>query len=214
MLVQNRIAVFFVIFLLGALAPGAGAQSIDSTSPSETYIFAGFGGFIPIRESYRLNYSTSLGGIPLEVMGGVMMPVSHTTLVPLTIRYQRREAKFVSSTSIGVLSFEPGARFFLERERRNDIRLFGGIEGLLAEATVQGQYESTSDGTTPIAATASKIYMNYGIGLDLGATYELAPASAIDVIIHIANYFGSPISSGGVGNLGGVSIGVAYRAGF
>ena len=190
------------------------AQVTDTLNPSATYVFGGVGGFIPMRDSYRLNYSTTLAGIPLELLGGVLMPISKTTLVPLTVRYIRREANFVSSTAIKVLSFEPGARFFLERKRTGDIQLFGGIEGLLAQATVEGNYESTTDGSSPVPATASKSYLNYGLGIDIGATYEFAPMSAIDAIVHIATYFGSPVSTGGIGNIGGVSIDAAFREGF
>jgi hypothetical protein len=213
-LVQKRIFGILLV-ALAILAPAARAQTApDSAATSTTYVFGGLGGFIPLRDSYRINYSTSLAGIPLEIFGGVLMPVSKTTLVPLTVRYIRREANFVSSTSIGVLSFEPGVRFFLEHEHHGDIRLFGGVEGLLAQATIQGDYEATADGASPTPARASKSYTNYGLGLDLGATYEIAQTSAVDVIIHIASYFGSPISSGGIGNIGGVSIGAVYRIGF
>jgi hypothetical protein len=213
--VLQRSLLVVVSFLQFAFAMPAKAQSIvDSTSLSTTYLFAGFGGFIPLRESYRLNYSTSLGGIPLEMMGGVLMPISQTLLVPLTVRYIRREANFISSASIKVLSFEPGVRFFLERHRENDIRVFGGIEGLLAQATVAGEYESTVDGSSPIPATTSKTHLNYGVGFDIGATYGITVTSAVDVVVHVSSYFGSSAASGGVGNIGGVSIGAAYRIGF
>jgi hypothetical protein len=212
--VQKQLFVI-VLIILAAFAPEIRAQNAaDSSATSATYLFGGLGGFIPLRDSYRLNYSTSLAGIPLEVFGGVLMPVSKTTLVPLTVRYIRREANFGTSTSIRVLSFEPGARFFLERERKGDIRLFGGIDGLLAQATIEGAYDATADGTSPTQATASKGYLNYGLGLDLGATYEVMDRNFIDVLVHISSYFGSPISSGGIGNIGGVSIGAAYRIGF
>jgi hypothetical protein len=202
------------IVLLVIAGSSACAQGPADSSQTATYVFAGVGGFIPIRESYRINYSTSLGGLPIEVMGGVLMPVSEATSVPLTVRYERREASFVSSTSISVLSFEPGVRYYLERQRHGDIRIFGGLSGLIAQATVQGTYDATSDGSSPEPATTSKSYLNFGLGIDIGATYPIASQSWLDAVIHIANYLGSPISTGGIGNIGGVSLGAAYRIGF
>src|ERR1035437_7175462 len=113
----------------------------DSDQLSTTYLFAGLGGFIPMRDSYRLNYSTKLAGVPLEIQGGVMMPISPSLLVPVTVRDQRREANFIAGTSISVISVEPGVRLYLERQRDRDLRLFGMVEALLARATVQSTYD-------------------------------------------------------------------------
>src|SRR5689334_22268092 len=89
------------------------AAPFDSTELKSTYIFAGIGGFIPLHESYRINYSTKVAGLPIELVGGLLFPFARDMFVPLTVRYVRREANFVDGTSIGVISLEPGVRMFL-----------------------------------------------------------------------------------------------------
>ncbi|MDP4198375.1 MAG: hypothetical protein Q8922_04345 [Bacteroidota bacterium] len=210
-----RIVVSFILLSLACAESSAQSQtSADTTQLSSAHLFAGFGGFIPLRDSYRINYSTNLGGLPLEVFGGVMMPISVSTLVPVTIRYERRAANFITGTSIGVISIEPGVRYYLEHQRDRDLRLFGMIEALLARATVQSTYDASADGTVTGQAAVSKDYFNMGIGLDVGASYPLSPSSAIDGIVHVATYLGNPVSSGGLGNIGGVSLDLMYRAEF
>ncbi len=187
---------------------------MESAQLSGAYLFAGFGGFIPFRDSYRLNYSTNLGGVPVELYGGVMVPVSPSAFAPVTIRYERREANFISGTAIRVISVEPGVRFYLERQRDQDLRLFGMVEALLARATVQSTYDVSSDGTVTGQASAQKDYYNLGIGLDLGMSYPLTASTALDGTVHVATYLANPVTSGGLGNIGGVSLTVVYRFGF
>ncbi|MFI5202257.1 MAG: hypothetical protein ACHQNE_07710 [Candidatus Kapaibacterium sp.] len=196
---------------------GQSNSSVADSTPkdaSSAYLFAGIGGFIPLDESYRVNYSTSLGGIPMEVSGGFLFPVGPGVFVPLTARYVRREANFVTGTSIEVLSIEPGIRFFLEREHEHDLRMFGAVEALLGQATVQGNYDATADGTTISAATAQSNYYDLGLGFDLGLTYPLTSTTALDASVHIAIFLASPVTQGGLGNIGGVSLTAAYRFGF
>ncbi len=186
----------------------------DSTS--STYLFAGAGGFIPLDDSYRVNYSTNLGGLPIEINGGFLFPVSASSFVPLTVRYTRRTANFVSGMSIEVLSIEPGYRLFLdpEHERGHDLRLFGAAEALLGQAFVEGQYDASADGTTTASMIAGRDYLDLGLGVDLGLTYPFTASTGLDAMVHIAVYFTSPILQGGLGDIGGVSLTAAYRFGF
>ena len=204
----------FLVMVLPLVAFAQAGTMDSSKQESSSYVFAGIGGFIPLDESYRINYSTNLGGIPIEVMGGFLFPISANSFVPLTARYERRTANFVTNTSIEVLSIEPGFRFFLEPEREKDLRLFGAAEMLLGQAVVHGTYDVSNDGTVVGSAPAEKDYLDLGFGFDLGLTYPFSPTTALDATVHLAIYVTSPVSQGGLGNIGGVSLTAAYRFGF
>jgi len=207
-----------VAVLFAAFAPYSRAQSGGVLKPDtatySTYAFVALGGFIPTQESYRINYSTSLGGLPFELSGGLIFPVTENAMVPLTMRYIQRKANFVSDTKVSVISIEPGIRLFLERARQQDLRLFAAIEGLFARASASGTIDASNDGNTVTAKVAEKDYLNYGLGIDVGVMYPLTRTSALDGIVHIASYFGSSVDHGGIGNIGGVSLVAAYRVEF
>jgi hypothetical protein len=195
------------------------AAQADSVELKNTYLFAGLGAFIPTGQSYGQNYSTRLAGLPVELNGGLLFPITNDIGVPLTVRYLRRVANFVKNGSIGVLSIEPGIRVYLERQRTGEFRLFGGLAALLTRATVSGEYDATrvsSNGTVTVLGTAlaEQPYLDAGMGIDLGFSYPLTRNSALDAAVHIAFYFASPVSYGGLGNIGGVSLGADYRFGF
>jgi len=212
----TTVSVAFALLLGIGLGIGYCQQPVSpaTADSNTTYIFAGIGGFIPTQDAYRINYSTKTAALPVEVNGGFLFPVSHVILVPLTVRYIRREAIFVSGMSIGVLSLEPGVRFFLEPARDKDLRLFAGVEGLLVKTSVSGVFDLSSDGSVTGSASNTKDYFNYGAGLDLGLTYPLTHTTALDGIVHVAFFFGDPVEHGGLGNIGGVSLVAAYRFGF
>jgi len=189
-------------------------EKIDSAEIKSTYVFAGLGAFIPTGQSYSINYSTSIAGLPMELNGGLMFPVSNDILVPLEVRYVRRVANFVDGAAISVFSIEPGARFYLERQRFKDLRLFGAVSGLLAQASVSGNYYVSQNGTITGTAVAKQSYLDVGLGLDIGFSYPLTAISALDGGVHVAIYFASPVSSGGLGNIGGISLCADYRFGF
>ena len=192
----------------------------DQPDINITYLFAGIGGFIPTSKSYSENYSTRLGGLPIELSGGLLFPVGNDVFVPLTVRYIRREANFVTGMSIDVTSIEPGVRFFFEHQASptmqhdREIRLFGGAELLLADASAVGLYDVSPNGTVTGAALAQRDYFNLGLGFDLGLMYPCTPTTALDVTVHLAAFLASPVSDGGLGNIGGVSITADYRFGF
>ncbi len=187
-----------------------------------TYVFLAIGGFIPTSQSYRLNFANSFVGLPVELSGGLLFPIAHDVFVPFTVRYEHRTANFVTGMSMAVTTIEPGVRYFFQREDPSpsgsamihELRIFGAIEGLLAEASIAGSYDVSSDGTVTGTAQAQRSYFNVGIGIDLGLMYPLTPISALEVSVHFANFFANPISDGGLGNIGGVSISGAYRIGF
>ena len=179
-----------------------------------TYLFAAVGGFIPMTESYRLNFSNSFVGLPIEISGGFLFPVGRDIYVPFTVRFDRRVANFVTGMSMEVTSIEPGVRYFFEKERAHDLRIFGGVEGLLADASVAGSYDVSPDGTVTGAALAQRNYFNFGLGFDLGLSYPLTPTTALEAIVHLAVFLANPVANGGLGNIGGVSISAAYRFGF
>ena len=212
--------IVIVAILLASIAQPTFAQRVaeDSTKaidrPISAYVFGGIGGFIPMRESYRINYSTKLGGLPIEVTGGFLFPVNADILTPIAFRYERREANFIAGTSIAVLSIEPGIRVYFEKQRDKDFRIFGGIEALIAQANVMGVYDASSDGNSITSEPAAKDYFDLGLGFDVGLVYPLTATTALDGTVHTAVYFSSSIASGGLGNIGGVSLTVAYRFGF
>ncbi len=184
---------------------------LDSTV---TYIFAGIGAFIPSTEGYRLNFSNSFIGLPIEINGGLLFPIGRDLFVPFTVRYDRRTANFITGMSMEVTSIEPGVRYFFQRENTHDLRIFGELEGVLANASVTGSYFVSSDGTVTGTALAERDYFNFGVGLDLGLMYPLTPTTAIEAIVHFAAFLISPVANGGLGNIGGVSLSADYRFGF
>ena len=215
--IHSHSARWVVLLALHFLLPCTSDAQVASTDLNQvqtTYIFAGIGGFIPMTDSYRLNYSTRLAELPLEISGGILFPISHDLLVPVTVRYVRREANFIASTTIGVLSLEPGVRFYLEKEVKGEVRIFGGAEGLILQASVASMYDANSNGTVTGSANVSKDYLNFGIGFDLGVAYPLTENSALDGTVHTGIYLANPVSHGGLGNIGGVSLTVSYRFGF
>jgi hypothetical protein len=208
-----------VVFLASMAVPTFAQRAAkDSTKaidrPISAYVFGGIGGFIPMGESYRINYSTNLGGLPIEVTGGVLFPVTEAIFTPITFRYERREANFIAGTSIAVLSIEPGIRVYFEKQREKDFRVFGGIEALIAQASVMGTYDASPDGNSITPEPAAKDYFDLGLGFDIGLVYPLTATTALDGTVHTAIYFSSSVASGGLGNIGGVSLTVAYRFGF
>jgi len=215
--------ILFALLFLGAGVSISVAQNsakpqtppkFDSTELKSTYVFGGIGAFIPTGQSYSQNYSTKLAGLPVEISGGLLIPVSNDLFVPFTARYVRRIANFVSGSEIDVLSIEPGVRYYLERQRFKELRLYGAVSLLLTRASVSGNYDVSKNGTVTGTSQANVPYLDIGTGVDLGFSYPLTPSTSLDVAVHIAVYFASPVSDGGVGNIGGVSLCAAYRFGF
>ncbi len=200
--------------------PSSGAYADSNRIADDaTYIFASIGAFIPGEKSNSENFSNNFIGLPIELSGGLLFPVGRDVFVPFTVRYERRVANFVTGMSMEVTSIEPGVRYFFQHESssptmQHEFRIFGGIEGLLADASVTGPYVVSPDGTSTGAATAQRDYFNIGLGLDLGLMYPLTRTTSIEAIVHYATYFASPVDDGGLGNIGGISLSASYRFGF
>jgi len=190
--------------LLLIAAPLSAQVLPDSSKPlPDIVLFAEGTGFIPFSQSYRINYHTSLAGIPLEVAGGMCFPLNPSLSGMFEFRYKRRTAVFVPDFRIKTLEIELGVRDYLEKEHANDLRLYGSAGLLLARSTIEGTIDATSDGTGIKKAEVSQDYYNIGLGLGLGIEYPLTNLSGL--------YFG--IHLGGLGNIGGISIGLGYRIG-
>jgi hypothetical protein len=204
------------------VAASTRAQDTTFADEGRTYISLVIGGFLPMRESFRINYSTEFAGLPLEVAALVQFPISERSSPGVGVRFLRRVANFVKNTEIQSLQLEPFFRYYLDPVRRNvdsesddlELGLYTGISGQLARSAVSGEIEETIDGQNLRRRQVSKYYFGLGAGFDLGLTYPLGPRSAIDAGVHVSAYFNDPVSQGGLGNIGGVSFNAAYRFGF
>ncbi len=211
---MNLIRAACISLLILTISNADGFAQRDSTSGATAYLFGGISGFIPFKQSYSLNYSTSLGGLPIEVYGGLGFPLNENTWFPLTVRYTRRTAKFVSNMDIRTLTIEPGVRVFLEKYQEKELRFYGGASVILARSTVAAIIDASQDGTIIGQQQAQHDYLNFGLGVDLGLSYPVTTSSVIDGGVHLGILLANPVSTGGLGNIGGVSIGVGYRIGF
>ena len=127
---------FLAIVLLSTLvlaSPLCG-QTLPDTGKhvSDIVLFAEGSGFIPFRESYRINYHTSLAGLPFEIDGGICFPLNSSLSGMFEVRYKRRTAVFVPEFRIKTLEVELGVRDYLESEHENDLRLYGSVGLLMA----------------------------------------------------------------------------------
>jgi hypothetical protein len=197
-----------------AFSDHATAQTDSTNASSAAYIYAGFSGFIPFRQSYHLNYTTKLGGLPIEVSGGLGFPLNRSTWFPLTIRYIHRQATYVSNLELHTISIEPGVRVYLEKFQENELRFFGGASVILARTTLAAVIDASRDGSITGQQAAQHDYLNFGLGVDLGLSYPVTATSLIDGGVHLGILVANPVLSGGLGNVGGVSIGIDYRIGF
>jgi len=178
------------------------------------YLTVGAAGFLPLREGYRINYSTSTLGLPIELSGGLTFPVTINLMTPLTIRYLSREADFVSNTTLSTIRLEPGVRYYVEKYVPKEIRVFIGGNLILSRSTFKSSIDVTQNESITGTMDVQKDYYNLGLGVELGFTYPLTNTQALDLLTNIGVLLGDPVVHGGLGNIGGVSIGMQYRVGF
>ncbi len=205
-----------MILLLGAFITNPVSGQVRPDTGRTAYdivLFAEGLGFIPFSESYRINYQTSLAGLPFEFSGGICFPLNTSLSGMFEARYKRRTAVFVPDFRIKTIEIELGIHDYLEAAHDNDLRLYGTAGLLLSQSTAAGNIDATSDGTTIKTAEVSQDYFNIGLGLGLGVEYPLTKVSGLYFGIHLGIYFADPIASGGLGNIGGLSIGLGYRIG-
>jgi hypothetical protein len=192
-------------------AASAQGQSDTGKTLPNILLSADASGFFPFDGIYRINYGTSLAGLPIELAGGVGFPINSNLAGMVGIRYKRRTANFVPNFRIKTLEIELGVHDYLEKERMNDLRLFGSAGLLLETSTATGNIDNTADGKNIVQSEVSKDYYNIGLGLDLGVDYPLTKISGLYIVLHLGIYFADPVAAGGLGNIGGVSIGLGYR---
>jgi hypothetical protein len=208
-------AICLVALLLTCISEQAVAQmssNLDSNSYG-AYIFLGVDGFLPFKESYRINYATKTIGLPIELYGGLSFVINQNLQAPLGVRFIRRAANFITGMDLQLIQIEPGLRLYIEKYREKELRLFLGTSLLLSRATITGPIDLSTSGDVTGQQTFSKDYYNIGLGIDLGLTYPLTERTGIDAFAHIGLPLGNPISHGGLGNLGGVSVGAVYKFG-
>jgi hypothetical protein len=188
-------------------------SSARDSAEAESYVAVGVGAFLPLEQSYRINYSTSLGGLPIELDAALLLPISRTVLLDLGLSYLTRSANFIADTRISSFAIEPGIRIFLEPQRPQDFRIFalGGV--IVAHTSVSGVVDATPDGTNPTQQSVSRSYLPIGGDVGLGLSYPISATTSVDGIVRTSVFFGSPSTSGGLGNIGGVSLMAQYRFG-
>jgi len=202
-----------VLFLLVTAAFPVFGQESEPLSHTIT-MYAEGSGFIALRETYRMNYESDLGGLPIEVAGGLQFPIDPRLSAGLTVRYRRRIVTFIPDISLRSLELEPGIQYYLEEPRPGDVRMVGDVGLILARMTAAGPIESTADGQTFETRTVSKDYLNLGFGVGLGIEYPVTELSAAFAHVHLSTFMLDPIDEGGLGNVGGISIGLGYKVSF
>jgi hypothetical protein len=220
----------FLLFLIASSPvaaqvtdPVAAAAARADAEEISTYAGFGIGGFLPMRESFRINYSTDLAGLPIELLGFLQFPITERTHSHVAVRFTRREANFIGNTEIRMVQLEPGIRYYLQPPEiessrdggdKTELGLFAGLGGQISRTTIYGTIQETMNGSDPRPREVSKDHFNLGLGLDLGLTYPFSKSSFVDAGLHVSTYLNDPVKMGGLGNLGGVSFNAAYRFGF
>ena len=202
-----------MLCLMNVTALPAFSQDTDQL-PYTITIHAEGSGFIAIRETYRMNYESDLGGLPIEVSGGLQFPVTPRLSAGLTTRYRRRTVTFIPDVSLRSLELEPGIKYYLEAPQPGEIRLLGDVGLILARMTATGPIESSADGQNFETRIVSKDYLNLGFGVGLAVEYPVTELSAAFAHVHLGTYMLDPIDEGGLGNVGGISIGLGYKISF
>ncbi|HYM19905.1 MAG TPA: hypothetical protein VEW28_02760 [Candidatus Kapabacteria bacterium] len=198
------------VLLLCAAHPVFGQQ--EPTIPLPQFVVTLDGaGFIPFDQSYRLNYKSSLLGLPVEWAASLGFPLNESLTSSIELRYRRRTAELLSDFRITQLEITPGIRAYLEKPHPNDLRLYGSAGLLLVNSVASGSLSQTRDGTSPVTAQASKNYYNIGIALGLGIEYPFNNSSSLYGGLRVGVYFADPVSTGGLGDAGGVSLGIGFR---
>lgn len=198
---------------MGVAAMPAYSQDIDSLTYTIT-VYAEGSGFIAIRETYRLNYESDLGGLPIEISGGLHFPINTRLSAGLTTRYRRRTVTFIPDVSLRSLELEPGVKYYLEAPQPGELRIVGDAGLILARMTAAGPIESSPDGQNFETRTVAKDYLNLGFGVGLAVEYPVTELSAAFAHVRLGTYLLDPVDEGGLGNVGGISIGLGYKISF
>jgi hypothetical protein len=200
--------------LLVLFAAEGHCQTPESAPLPQIILSADVSGFIPFSQSYRMNYETRLGSLPVEFGLTLGFPVNPSLTSSVEVRYRRRAAVFLDNVFISQLEITPGVKAYLEKEHTKDLRLYGTAGLLLAQSVVSGTVEATRDGNSIVSTPVSKTYYNLGIGFGLGLEYAVSSVSGIYGGLRIGVYLLDPVSRGGLGDAGGISLGLGYRYAF
>lgn len=200
--------------LLALLSAQARCQTPEPSPLPQIIVAADVSGFIPFSQSYRLNYESRLAGLPVEFGLTLGFPVNPSLTSSVEVRYRHRRAVFLDNFSISQLEITPGVKAYLEKEHDKDLRLYGTAGLLLAQSIASGSIQATRDGSAPISTPVSKVYYNLGLGFGLGLEYAVSSVSGIYGGLRIGVYLLDPVSKGGLGDAGGISLGLGYRYAF
>jgi hypothetical protein len=213
--IQPNVSSLGLVFaLVGLFAGTALGQSPEVPPLPQIIVSADVSGFIPFSQSFRMNYQSKLVGLPVEVGLTFGFPINQSLSSAVEIRYRRRKAVFLDNFQISQLEITPGVKAYLEKEHDKDLRLYGTFGLLLAQSTVSGTLLATHDGTTITSTDVSKVYYNLGLGFGLGLEYAVSSVSGLFGGIRIGVYLLDPVSKGGLGDAGGISLGLGYRYSF
>lgn len=171
-------------------------------------------GYVSFKDSYKINYETSTFGLPVEYGIGLLFPASNRLSAGMLLHYKSRDAMFVNEMSISSLEVVPTVQYYLDEPIPKELHLFGRAGIGFIRSTAKGVIQATPDGGNISNMKVSRQYYNVGIALGLGIIYPIGTLSGITAGLDVRTYFADPTASGGLGNIGGVSIGVGYALGF
>jgi hypothetical protein len=190
------------------------SPTFSQTENSYAVLLVEANGYMPFKDSYKINYETSTLGLPFEYSIGLLFPASSRLSIGGIVHYRSREAAFVGDMSVSNLEITPSIQYYLEEPVPKEIRIYGRTGVSFVRSNAQGVIRATTDGTTFNDKKVSRHYYNAGIAVGLGVMYPIGSLSGITAALDVRTYFGDPVSSGGLGNIGGVSVGIGYALGF
>ncbi len=205
-------SILLVFGLFGIVCDTAHTQYIRP-EPAEAVILAGAYGFMPMKDSYKVNYQTQTFGLPMMVYAGMMFPANERVSFGAVLHYISRNALFVDDLHISSVELYPSVSYYLEEPQPDEVRIIGRAGLCFVRSVVSGETSASVNGSDLGRFTAEKSYYNIGMGIDLGIEYPLSQTVAINAGLHIASYFSDAVSTGGLGNVGGVSIGAGVSVG-
>jgi len=187
-----------------------------SQAPQEQYatLLLDVNGYVSFKDSYKINYETNTFGLPVEYGIGLLFPASTRLSAGVLLHYKSRDAIFVNEMSISSFEIVPTVQYYLDEPVPKELHLYGRAGIGFIRSTAEGVIQATTDGTNVSSLKVSRPYYNIGIALGLGIVYPIGSLSGITAGLDVRTYFADPTSSGGLGNIGGVCIGIGYALGF
>ncbi len=205
------LSLFFVFFCILAITSPTFSQPSEEQYAT---LLLDVNGYVSFKDSYKINYETSTFGLPVEYGIGLLFPASSRLSAGVLLHYKSRDAIFVNEMSISSLEIVPTVHYYLDEPVPNEIHLFGRAGVGFSRSTAEGVIQATTDGSNVSNLKVSRPYYNVGITLGLGIVYPIGSLSGITAGLDVRTYFADPTSSGGLGNIGGVCIGIGYALGF